>query len=90
MPARRPARFGELSRAVPGLSQRVLSERLRELADAGLLERHVDTGSPVSVTYSLTERGLGLAPAMQAMREWAAELEDAPADRAAQPGAAPA
>jgi DNA-binding HxlR family transcriptional regulator len=74
----RPARFVELSRAVPGLSQRVLSERLRELAEAGLLERHVDTGTPVTVTYSLTERGLSLAPAMEAMREWAAELEDAP------------
>jgi DNA-binding HxlR family transcriptional regulator len=69
----RPARFGELSRAVPGLSQRILSERLRELAGAGLVERHVDTGSPVSVTYSLTERGQSLAPAMEAMREWAGE-----------------
>ncbi len=81
----RPARFGELGRAVPGLSQRVLSERLRELADAGLLERHVDTGSPITVTYSLTERGLSLAPAMQAMREWAADLEDAPERSEPQP-----
>ena len=72
----RPARFGELGRAVPGLSQRVLSERLRELSDAGLVERHVDTGPPVTVTYSLTARGLSLAPAMQAMREWAADGED--------------
>lgn len=74
----RPARFGELTRAVSGLSQRVLSERLRELADAGLVDRHVDTGSPISVTYSLTERGQDLAPAMQAMREWAAGLEEGP------------
>ena len=80
----RPARFGELGRAVPGLSQRVLSERLRELSDAGLVERHVDTGPPVTVTYSLTARGLSLAPAMQAMREWAADIEDA-----AGPGAQP-
>ena len=72
----RPARFGELARAVPGLSQRVLSERLRELSEAGLVERHVDTGSPITVTYSLTDRGLSLAPAMQAMREWAAGTED--------------
>lgn len=72
----RPARFGELARAVPGLSQRVLSERLRELSEAGLVERHVDTGSPITVTYSLTDRGLRLAPAMQAMREWAAGPED--------------
>ena len=80
----RPARFGELGRAVPGLSQRVLSERLRELSDAGLVERHVDTGPPVTVTYSLTARGLSLAPAMQAMREWAADIEDT-----AEPGAQP-
>ena len=73
----RPARFHELARAVPGLSQRVLTERLRELADAGIVERHVETGSPITVTYSLTERGRALAPAMQAMREWAGQLEAA-------------
>lgn len=73
----RPARFQELGRAVPGLSQRVLSERLRELVEAGLVERHVDTGSPITVTYSLTERGQSLAPAMEAMREWAAAGEGA-------------
>ena len=73
----RPARFHELARAVPGLSQRVLTERLRELADAGLVERHVETGSPITVTYSLTERGRALAPAMQAMREWAGQGEAA-------------
>ena len=39
----RPARFQELGRAIPGLSQRVLSERLGELADADLVERHVET-----------------------------------------------
>ena len=73
----RPARFHELARAVPGLSQRVLTERLRELAEAGLVERHVETGSPITVTYSLTERGRELAPAMQAMREWAGRAEPA-------------
>jgi DNA-binding HxlR family transcriptional regulator len=73
----RPARFHELARAVPGLSQRVLTERLRELADAGLVERYVETGSPITVTYSLTERGRALAPAMQALREWAGQVEAA-------------
>ena len=71
----RPARFHELARAVPGLSQRVLTERLRELADAGLVERRVGTGSPITVTYSLTERGRALGPAMDALREWAAVEE---------------
>ena len=73
----RPARFQELGRSIPGLSQRVLSERLRELAEAGLVARHVYTGSPITVTYSLTERGRSLAPAMEAMREWAAGGEGA-------------
>ena len=73
----RPARFHELARAVPGISQRVLTERLRELADAGIVERHVETGSPITVTYSLTECGHALAPAMEAMREWALQLERA-------------
>jgi DNA-binding HxlR family transcriptional regulator len=72
----RPARFHELARAVPGLSQRVLTERLRELAAAGVVERHVETGSPISVTYSVTPRGRALAPAMEAMREWAVTLAD--------------
>jgi DNA-binding HxlR family transcriptional regulator len=74
----RPARFHELARPVPGLSQRVLTERLRELAAAGIVERHVETGSPITVTYSLTERGRALAPAMQAMREWPDRLDGAP------------
>ena len=70
----RPARFGELARAIPGLSQRVLTERLRELEQAGIVGRRVDTGSPISVTYSLTPCGEKLRPAMDAMREWADEL----------------
>jgi len=71
----RPARFHQLARALPGLSQRVLTERLRALPAAGIVERHVETGSPITVTYSVTERGRDLAPAMEAMREWAASLD---------------
>lgn len=70
----RPARFCELSRAVPGLSERVMSDRLRELEEAGIVERTVDPGPPVAVTYSLTPVGEGLGPAMAALREWADSL----------------
>ncbi len=70
----RPARFSELARAVPGLSERVLGERLRELEEAGLVQRHVDTGPPIAVTYSLTDLGSSLGPAMGALREWASSL----------------
>ena len=67
----RPMRFGELAKAVPGLSDRLLSQRLRELEDEGLVEREVEAGTPVRVTYSLTESGRDLGPAISEIRSWA-------------------
>lgn len=67
----RPARFNELLAAVPHLSKRMLSERLSELQEVGLVERTVEPGPPVGVTYRLTERGEALQPAMDALRVWA-------------------
>jgi DNA-binding HxlR family transcriptional regulator len=66
-----PLRFGELAKAVPGLSDRLLSQRLRELEQEGLVEREVESGSPVRVTYSLTEAGAELGPAIAELKEWA-------------------
>ena len=66
-----PLRFGELAKAVPGLSDRLLSQRLRELEDAGVVEREVEPGAPVKVSYSLTEKGADLGPAMSELRAWA-------------------
>lgn len=77
----RPARFNELATALPQLSKRVLSERLAELQDAGLVHREVDNGRPVSVTYRLTDRGQRLGPAMDALRVWAG----APVDEHGEP-----
>ncbi len=68
----RPARFNEIARAIPMLSKRMLDERLTELAEWGLVERIVDPGPPLAVTYRLTARGEGLRPAMEAIRAWAA------------------
>lgn len=68
-----PAGFSELRRAVSGISDSVLSERLTELAKAGLVQREVQEGPPISVQYTLTKAGLGLLPAMQALTSWAAE-----------------
>ncbi len=68
-------RFGDLKRAVPGLSDRLLSQRLRELESAGLVRRRVEDGKPVKVIYGLTEKGLGLIPAVRAVEEWAAEWQ---------------
>jgi DNA-binding HxlR family transcriptional regulator len=67
----RPSRFNELHAAVPTLSKRVLSERLAELQEVGLVERIVDPGPPITATYRLTARGQGLGPAMDALRVWA-------------------
>jgi DNA-binding HxlR family transcriptional regulator len=67
----RPMRFGELGKAVPGLSDRLLSQRLRELEEEGLVQREVEAGSPVRVTYSLTAIGEELGPAIGELRSWA-------------------
>src|SRR5690349_11358542 len=67
----RPMRFGELGKAVPGLSDRLLSQRLRELEEEGLVQREVEAGSPVRVTYSLTDMGRELDPAINELRIWA-------------------
>ena len=63
--------FTELRRATPGISERMLSDRLTELAVAGLVVREVDEGPPLRVTYHLTPAGDALAPAMQELADWA-------------------
>ena len=68
-----PMRFGEIGRSVPGLSDRLLSQRLRELEDEGLVEREVEAGTPVRVIYSLTPMGEGLGPAIRELKSWARE-----------------
>ena len=77
--ADQPMRFAELKRAVPGLSDRLLSRRLRELETAGLINRTVEDGLPVKVTYDLTEKGRSLRPAIQTLREWACDWHQEPA-----------
>jgi DNA-binding HxlR family transcriptional regulator len=64
--------FRVLSRAIPGISDSVLSDRLSELADAGLVVRSVKEGPPVSVSYALTEAGEALLPALEQISRWAA------------------
>ena len=66
-----PAGFRELSRAIPGISDSVLSDRLSGLADGGLIVRRVDEGPPVAVSYELTERGRALMPALEQIALWA-------------------
>jgi len=66
-------RFNEFAEAVGGISPRMLSERLRDLEAAGLVERTVIPSSPPAVEYRLTERGRQLGPLIDAMRTYAGE-----------------
>jgi DNA-binding HxlR family transcriptional regulator len=68
-----PLRFSRIVRLVPGMSERMLSERLCELAAAGLLTREVEGGPPVNVSYQLTKRGEALRPALAALEQWGSE-----------------
>ncbi|MCE5291040.1 MAG: winged helix-turn-helix transcriptional regulator [Nocardiaceae bacterium] len=69
-------RFTELIDAVPGLSKRLLTERLTELETAGLVDRHVSTERPVAVSYALTPTGAALDATFRELRAW---LEHQPA-----------
>jgi DNA-binding HxlR family transcriptional regulator len=68
-----PAGFRELARAIGGISDSVLSERLSDLTAAGLISRTVDEGPPLAVSYALTERGRALMPALEQISLWAQE-----------------
>lgn len=73
-----PLTFVELRRAVNGISDAVLSDRLSELAAAGLVARTVSNGPPVSVSYELTTAGQRLIPVLKQLGTWASEnLEQA-------------
>lgn len=67
----RGLRFKEVAAAVPELSDRLLSERMKELEARGLVERTVTPGRPVRVEYALTEMGRELAPAVHELERWA-------------------
>ena len=75
-------RFATLRSAVPDITDRMLSERLQELEQEGILERAVIPATPVRVEYALTKKGRALAAAIHAMAEWAEKwIEPAAASR---------
>lgn len=71
-----PARFSEIRECVPDLSDRLLSERLKELESEGIVDRLVLDGNPPRVQYLLTQKGLALEPAVASLRSWAREWLD--------------
>jgi DNA-binding HxlR family transcriptional regulator len=68
---RRTLRFCEIAESVPELSDRLLSERMKELESRGVVVRTVRPGRPVRVEYALTEMGQELAPAVRELETWA-------------------
>lgn len=66
-------RFGALRRTIPGVTQRMLTNQLRELEDDGLISRQVYAQVPPRVDYSLTPRGRSLEPIILALKRWGDE-----------------
>ena len=69
-------RFGELRKSLTGISQRVLTENLRNLESDGLLERRVYAEVPPRVEYSLNKIGLSLQPIIMTMAEWGTKYKN--------------
>jgi DNA-binding HxlR family transcriptional regulator len=68
-----PLRFSEIVSGIPGLSDRLSSERMKELEARGVVERTVHPGPPVRVEYDLTRMGRALGPSLNALQAWAQE-----------------
>ena len=65
-----PKRFGELKRIMTPISQKVLTEQLRELENAGIVQRDVFDEKILNVTYSVTDYGMSLSPVLEALYLW--------------------
>lgn len=63
-------RFGELRKAIPGITQHMLTAQLRELESDGLVSRTVFAEVPPRVEYGITQKALGLGPALEALTAW--------------------
>ena len=66
-----PLRFSEVKTLVPDLSDRLLSERMKELEAEDIVQRRVIDGMPVRVEYELTRKGRALEPALRSLKVWA-------------------
>lgn len=64
-------RFGDLAHRIPGISARMLAERLKELEQEAIIRRIVIPDMPVKIEYKLTDKGQSLARALDPLQEWA-------------------
>jgi len=71
-----PLRFSEIRELVPDVSDRLLSERLKELEAEGIAARRVYDETPIRVEYALTDKGVALEPALKQLKEWSREYCD--------------
>ena len=77
-----PRRFSDISNYIEGLSDRLLSQRLRELEESGIVERRVYDSKPVLVEYTLTEKGAAFRQVVEAIQRWADQWEAHPREEA--------
>ena len=75
-------RFAALRDGIPGITDRMLSERLQELEDEGVVNRTVVPETPVRVEYSLTKKGRALAAAIDSIADWAEKYIPLPPEKA--------
>lgn len=68
-------RFGELKKSVTGITQKVLSAKLKEMEEYGLLERTVYPQIPPKVEYTLTDVGYSLRPVLEALKTWGRDFK---------------
>ncbi len=66
-----PLHFSEIRALIPDISDRLLSERLKELEAEGIVQRRVIDGSPVRTEYALTDKGRALEPSVRELQGWA-------------------
>jgi DNA-binding HxlR family transcriptional regulator len=78
-------RFSDLRQTVPGLSDRMLSERLKELESEGIVERTVIPLTPVRVEYRLTDKGRALSDVFAAISDWATAWVEPPDTSSSEP-----
>ncbi|MDP9471257.1 MAG: helix-turn-helix transcriptional regulator [Chloroflexota bacterium] len=83
-------RFSDVTAAIPGLSDRLLSERLKELEAEGIVTRTVIPETPVRIEYRLTEKGRALSHVINAVSEWAGKWLGPHGAAPPEPEAAPA